>query len=67
MQASIEAWFEASGDDAEREAIAEVNRRSMDFVTYIPTGFFLTSTAWRREVQGIAKAPFPIFWGVSKG
>jgi peptide/nickel transport system substrate-binding protein len=67
VQASIDAWFEASGDEAEREAIAEVNRRSMDFVTYIPTGFFLTSTAWRREVRGIAKAPFPIFWGVSKG
>jgi len=67
VQASIDAWFDATGEEAERQAMVEVSRRSMDFVTYIPTGFFLNSTAWRRDVRGIVKAPFPVFWGVSKG
>ena len=30
------------------------------------TGFFLSYTAWRKNVSGIAKGPPPFFWGVSK-
>ncbi len=38
----------------------------MDFVTYLPTGFFLSNTAYRSNVSGVVKAPFPVFWGVQK-
>ncbi|MEJ1978745.1 MAG: ABC transporter substrate-binding protein [Acetobacteraceae bacterium] len=66
VQNSIQAWFDASGMDAERHAMEEINRVSMDFVTYIPTGFFLSATAWRSNISGIVKSPFPVFWGVTK-
>jgi peptide/nickel transport system substrate-binding protein len=33
---------------------------------YAPTGFFLSYTAWRKNVSGIAKGPLPFFWDVSK-
>ncbi len=41
-------------------------RASFDFVTYGPTGFFLMYQAWRKNVSGVVKAPFPVFWGVQK-
>ncbi len=39
---------------------------SMDFVTYAPTGFFLQYQSWRKNLSGVVKAPFPVFWGVTK-
>jgi len=39
----------------------------MDDVTYVPTGFFQIYQAWRKDVGGVVKAPFPVFWDVKKG
>ena len=39
---------------------------ALEDVVYAPTGFFLSYTAWRKNVSGIAKGPLPFFWGVSK-
>ena len=38
----------------------------MDFVVYIPTGFFQFNQAWRTNLSGITKAPFPVFWDVDQ-
>jgi peptide/nickel transport system substrate-binding protein len=32
----------------------------------VPTGFFLMYQAWRSNLSGIVKAPFPVFWDVKK-
>jgi peptide/nickel transport system substrate-binding protein len=66
VEAEINAWYEAPDLAAQKSAIEGINRASMDFVTFIPTGFFLTNTAWRSNVHGIVKAPFPVFWNVHK-
>ncbi len=66
VQARIGDWYDAPDDAARKAALAEIDRASMAFVTYLPTGFFLSNTAWRKEVGGIIQSPFPIFWGVSK-
>ncbi|MEA2911318.1 MAG: peptide/nickel transport system substrate-binding protein, partial [Bradyrhizobium sp.] len=50
----------------EKLAVDKTNKDSMDFVTEIPTGFFLGYQAWRRNVTGVVKAPFPVFWGTEK-
>ena len=63
---TIDAWYEAPDAAAETAAIEAINRASMDFVTYVPTGFFLSNQAWRRRISGVTQAPFPLFWGVSK-
>jgi peptide/nickel transport system substrate-binding protein len=39
---------------------------AMDDVIYAPTGFFKGDQAWRKNLTGIVKAPFPVFWDVSK-
>ncbi|MBR0650840.1 ABC transporter substrate-binding protein [Roseomonas terrae] len=66
VQEAIASWYAAVDDAQAREAIDRINRVSMDFVTSIPTGFFLGHTAWRDNVRGVVQAPFPQFWGVTK-
>ncbi len=64
--AAIGDWYAAAGPAAEKQALDRVNQVSMDYVTFVPTGFFRSFTASRRTLSGVAKAPLPLFWGVSK-
>lgn len=66
MQADIARWFDAPDLATEKVAMDAINAGSMDLVTYVPTGFFLGYSAWQSGLKGVAKAPFPLFWGVSK-
>ena len=66
IEAGIGTWYDAPDAAAEKAAMADLNRQAMEFVTYIPTGFFLGYQAWRKNVSGVVKAPFPVFWGVQK-
>jgi peptide/nickel transport system substrate-binding protein len=65
-QAKIEEWFSAPDLAAEKKVVSELNKAAMDDVVYVPTGFFLFKQAWRTNVSGIVKAPFPVFWDVAK-
>jgi peptide/nickel transport system substrate-binding protein len=66
VQEKIAAWYTAPDLAAEKQAIAEVNKAAMDHVVYLPTGFFKGYQAWRTNVSGVVKAPFPVFWDVTK-
>ena len=66
VQAKIAAWYQAPDLAAEKQAIEELNNAAMEHVVYVPTGFFKGYQAWRDTVTGIVKAPFPVFWDVSK-
>ena len=66
VQAALGRWFDATTPEAEMAAATAANRAGMDYAPFVPAGFFLNYTAWRSNVHGIAKAPFPQFWGVSK-
>jgi peptide/nickel transport system substrate-binding protein len=66
VQEKIAAWYAAPDFPAEKKAIDELNKAAMDFVVYIPTGFFKGYQAWRKNVSGVVKAPFPVFWDVTK-
>ena len=59
VQEKIAAWYAAGDLTAEKKAIDELNKAAMDFVVYIPTGFFKGYQAWRTNISGIVKAPFP--------
>ncbi len=41
-------------------------RPAIDNVIYAPTGFFKMYQAWRTNLSGVVKAPFPVFWDVKK-
>ena len=66
VTAGIAEWYDAPDLPAEKAAIDKVNAAAMEDVVYIPTGFFLMNQAWRKNVSGVVKAPFPVFWGVQK-
>jgi peptide/nickel transport system substrate-binding protein len=66
VQGKIAEWFAAPDLAAEKTAIEGLNVAAMDDVVYIPTGFFKFYQAWRSSVSGVVKAPFPVFWDVSK-
>ena len=66
VQAKIAEWFAATDLATEKTVIGDLNQAAMDDVVYIPTGFFKGYQAWRKNVTGIVKAPFPVFWDVSK-
>jgi peptide/nickel transport system substrate-binding protein len=66
VQQAIAAWYDAPDAAAEKAAMAALNRASFENVTYAPTGFFQMYQAWRNNISGVVKAPFPVFWGVQK-
>jgi peptide/nickel transport system substrate-binding protein len=66
VQERIQAWYAAPDLAAEKQAIAALNQAAMEHVVYVPTGFFKGYQAWRKTLAGVVKAPFPIFWDVSK-
>jgi peptide/nickel transport system substrate-binding protein len=66
IETGIDAWYDAPDLETEKQAIADLNRDAMEFVTYAPTGFFLMYQSWRKNLSGVVRAPFPVFWGVQK-
>jgi peptide/nickel transport system substrate-binding protein len=66
VEAGIAAWYDAADLAAEKAAAAAINRAAFEDVVYVPTGFFRQYQAWRRDLSGVVKAPFPVFWGVQK-
>ena len=67
IEGLIAQWFAEPGPARAQALMGAINAASMDFVTFIPTGFFQAYQAWRREITGVTAAPFPMFWGVAKG
>jgi peptide/nickel transport system substrate-binding protein len=66
VQEKIAAWYAAPDLAAEKVVIADLNKAAMDDVVYIPTGWFKFYQAWRTSLSGVTKAPFPVFWDVTK-
>jgi len=66
VEQGIVAWYDAADSAAETAAARAINRAAFDDVVYIPTGFFRQYQAWRHDLAGVVKAPFPVFWGVRK-
>lgn len=56
----------SDGAAAVRAAAGTIDRLSIDYATYVPTGQFFLPMAWRRRITGLQKAPLPIFFGVRR-
>jgi peptide/nickel transport system substrate-binding protein len=66
VEKELAAWYDAKSLDAQKAIISEVNRLAMDYVVYIPTGFYYSYQAWRSNLSGITSGPLPWFWGVTQ-
>jgi peptide/nickel transport system substrate-binding protein len=66
IERAIATWFDAPDQATEKAAMEQVNRLSMEFATWVPTGFYRGYQAWRRNLNGVVKGPLPFFWGVTR-
>jgi peptide/nickel transport system substrate-binding protein len=66
VEGEIAAWFDATSFDAEQAAMRRFNKAALEQVVFAPLGWYLRHYAYRRNLVGVAKAPLPLFWGVSK-
>ena len=66
VEGAVGEWFDAPNQAAEKAALGKLNAAAVENVLYVPTGFFLGYQAWRSNVSGIVKGPFPVPWGVAK-
>ena len=66
VEKGVGEWFDASTLEAEKTAIAGINKSAMEDVEYIPTGFFLLHQAWRKNITGVVGGPLRWFSGVKK-
>ena len=60
-------WVEAD-TQPERVRLAQaLNRRAMEFMHYLPLGYYWQPSAWNRRLTGVFRAPATVFWGMGKG
>src|SRR5262249_17406012 len=66
VEAEIAAWFDAGTREEEQAAARRINKAMLEHGVYAPLGFYFRSFAWRRSPTGVAQAPMPFFWDVTK-
>ena len=54
----------ANTPEARKTAAANVHKRAMENVIYIPLGSYKIPTATRKTVSGLVKSPAPVFWNI---
>jgi peptide/nickel transport system substrate-binding protein len=66
IEALRDRFMEATDPEQQQKIVAEIQARAFEFLPFVPLGQIRQPTAFRRIIQGIAHAPVPFFWGVSK-
>jgi peptide/nickel transport system substrate-binding protein len=67
VEALRERWID-TGDEAEQKRLAaEIQDIALDDVLFVPLGHYVQKSAWRSNVTGVLKAPYPVMWNVEKG
>ena len=59
-------WVEGNTDAERVRLAADLNRRAMEFMHYLPLGYYWQPSAWNRRVTGVFRAPATVFWGMGK-
>jgi peptide/nickel transport system substrate-binding protein len=59
-------WLDAPDLATQKKICDEIQLRAFDLVPFIPLGQSFSPTAFRANLSGFAKSPFPVFWGVKR-
>jgi len=59
-------WLRASDSETRQEIADKVQKRAFEVVPYVPTGQFVTRTAYRKNMKGYISAPAIFMWNVEK-
>ena len=66
LESLRDAWIDST-DEAEKKKLSEqIQTEAFDFVSVIPLGQYMQSTAWRSDLKGLLKGPGPVFWNISR-
>ncbi len=60
-------WLDAPDLAAQKKICDDIQLRAFQEVPFIPLGQWFAPTAFRDNLSGFAKSPFPVFWGVKRG
>jgi peptide/nickel transport system substrate-binding protein len=60
------AWYDAPDLPAQRRTAEEIQRVALDEVAFYPIGQWVQPTAYRTDLTGVLKSPFPLFWNVRR-
>jgi peptide/nickel transport system substrate-binding protein len=66
MEGLRAAWFDAPDVAAQKKICDDIQRMAFDEVPFIPLGLSFGPTAFRSNLSGFARSPYPVFWGVKK-
>jgi peptide/nickel transport system substrate-binding protein len=66
LEALRTEFLSAPNADEQRRIAVEIQKRAFEVVPYVTIGQMWQPTAFRRNVQGVIKAPIPYFWEVRK-
>ena len=66
MEALRTAWFNAPDLATQQQIARQIQMLVWEEVPYYPLGQWFQPIVHRTAVQGIVKAPFPLFWNVRK-
>jgi peptide/nickel transport system substrate-binding protein len=67
MEKLRDAWFDAPDLAAQKAICDRIQAMAFDIVPFVPTGQAFSPTAFRSNLSGFAKSPYPVFWGLKKG
>jgi peptide/nickel transport system substrate-binding protein len=59
-------FLDASSDADRMHVIEQLQTRYFDVVPYVSTGIFLRQVAYRSNLSGVLKIPYPVMWNISK-
>jgi peptide/nickel transport system substrate-binding protein len=66
LETMRDQWF-LTADLASQQAICrDMQRTAFEQVPYLPLGHWFAPTALRANLQGLVRAPFPIFWNINR-
>jgi peptide/nickel transport system substrate-binding protein len=60
------AWFDAPDLPAQQAICRDIQAQFWQDVPYLPLGQFFQPTAFRKNVTGVPRGAFTLFWGVQK-
>ena len=66
MEALRTSWFDAADFETQKKIAEQIQLDAWEEVPYYPLGQWLQPIAHRTTIDGIVKAPFPLFWNVRK-
>ena len=66
VEALRDQFVRATDPAKQKEIAAAIQKRAYDDVMWIPTGMYFEPSAWRTNLAGVLKSPFPAFWNIDK-